>query len=292
VRDKRLAIIASIALLAAVAWCYALIPRNQTLDLAVLDVGEGQCTVIRTAGGRTLVVDCGTSSWRKPEAVGRNLAARYLNTMGVDRIDVAILSHPHADHISGLPALLRLKPAKLVLDIGADYRSPRYREFLAVVKASRARYRRAVRGQVIEIENDTSIEILNPSPNETYTNLNDRSIALRLRYRNVAFLLAGDTGEEAEAMILRSGSKTRAQVLVVGHHGSAGSCTPGWLSAVNPKVAIVSAGRGNKYGHPSPDVLDRLSCLGAKVYRTDRHGAVVVSTDGKRLHVRTFSNAR
>ncbi|MCX8053273.1 MAG: MBL fold metallo-hydrolase, partial [Armatimonadetes bacterium] len=140
-----------VAIATVAIWAYALQPVPPRLELAVLDVGEGLCAVMRTPKGRTMVVDCGTSSWRDDADVGAKLVVPYLQSLGVDIIDVAVLTHPHADHVVGFPGLLELKPAALVLDIGQRSRSPHYRRFLKVVKSCGAKYRIARRGQSIDM---------------------------------------------------------------------------------------------------------------------------------------------
>jgi len=287
-RDRRVLILAVAALAAAVIWASALLARQDLLDLTILDVGEGLCAVVRTPSGKTLVMDCGTTSWRDGESVGEKLVAPYLQSEGVDVIDVAVLSHPHADHISGYAGLLETKPARLVLDIGVRYRSPNYKRFLRAVKDCRARYRIAKRGQSIDLGGGVSVHILSPDPARRYDDLNNRSIALRITYKHVAFLLAADTEGQAEHYELQSHIPVRAQVLQVGHHGAEAATSPVWLSAVRPQVAIISCGRRNEYRHPSLDVIRRLAVAGARVYRTDKDGAVSVTTDGETIRVRKF----
>jgi len=283
-------IIAALALSAAI-WLWALFGNDPGLRVAFLDVGEGLCTIVTTPSGKTLVMDCGTSSWRDTEAVGDKVAAAYLQSQGVDTIDVAVLSHPHADHISGFARLLGCKPARLVLDIGARHASPHYHAFLEAVKSSGATYRIARRGQTIDLADGVTVQVLNPNPSTTYSDLNERSMVLRVVYRDVAFLLAADSGEEAEHAMLGLGGDLRAQVLQVGHHGSAAGTSPEWLAAVRPQVAVISCGRSNGFGHPSRETVDRLRARGIRVYRTDQQGAVTVTTDGETVRIRSVRQA-
>lgn len=132
--------------------------------------------------------------------------------------------------------------------------------------------------------------ILDPSPDVNYKNLNDNSIVMRITYKRVAILLAADAGEAAERDMLDSGLNVRAQVLQVGHHGSHDATSPRWLSAVQPRIAIISCARHSHYGFPSRQVLDRLASRGARIYSTGQYGAVTVSTDGDAIDVRTVRN--
>jgi competence protein ComEC len=287
-RSKGWRIVLVAAVAAAAIWSYAFLSGEHGLAVTFLDVGEGACTVIRTPSGKTIVVDCGTSSWRKPESVGKKLVAPYLQSLGVDTIDVAILTHPHADHVSGYAGLLRAKPARIVIDIGEKHASPHYTAFLKSVELCNATYRVARAGQLIDMGDGVSLRVLNPDPARAESDLNESSIVLRLTYGEAAFLLAADAGDDTERSILAGGAEVASQVLQVGHHGSAGSTSPEWLAAVKPKLAVISCGRRNEYGHPSRETTDRLRAFGVRTYRTDLHGAVEFTTNGKSISVRTF----
>lgn len=287
-RDKRTQVLAVAILIAIAAWTGVLLPARRSLEITFLDVGDGLCTIMRTPSGRTLVMDCGTSSWRDSASIGRKLAVPYLQSLGLDAVDVVVLSHPHSDHDSGLPGLMKLEPARLVLDIGAKRGAPEYKAFLATVRSSHARYRKARRGQVLDLGDGVRAEILNPSPDADFADLNNESMVLRVTYRHAAILLAADAGEAAERAILDSGANVRAQVLQVGHHGSKSATSPQWLAAVRPRIAIISCARYSHYGFPSRQTTTRLSSCGARTYVTGRCGAVTVVTDGSSISVDTF----
>ena len=284
-RDRRFMTLAVAALGAAAIWANAFVTRHPTLDLTFLDVGEGLCIVMRTPQGKTMVMDCGASSWRNAGTVGTKLVAPYLQSQGVDTIDAVVLSHPHSDHDSGLAGLLEVEPARLVIDIGVKEQSGYYRRFLRTVKATRAAYRIAKRGQTIDMGGGVVAQVLSPDPRRKYEDLNDDSIVLRVTYKRAAFLLAADAQTEAEHELLKAHTHLRAQVLQVGHHGSASATSSEWLAAVRPQVAVISCGRRNEYGHPSAEVIRRLSAAGVRIYRTDKDGAVTISTDGDTIRV-------
>lgn len=291
-RDRRILILVTAALITAIVWACALIPRSSTLTITFLDVGDGLSCVVRTPSGKTMVVDCGTSSWRDDRSVGDRLVARYLQRQGVSSIDVAVLTHPHADHVSGYANLLREKPAKLILDSGIPHPSPLYEQFLNAARKSRVPYRIARRGQSLEFGDGVTAQILSPTPDETPADLNNASIVIRLTYRDTAIMLMGDAGEDAEKRILAAGPQVRAQVLQVGHHGSADASSIEWLGAVKPKIAVISCARKSRYGHPSPDVVRRLELMGTKVFITGRDGAVEISTDGTTTNARSHYSPR
>lgn len=292
-RDNRVRVIGIAALAAAALWLSLLVGAPGDLQITFLDVGDGLCTVVRTPAGRTLLMDCGTSSWGDHnEAVGSKLVAPYLQRLGLSSIDVAVLSHPHLDHDVGFPGLLKLEPADLVLDCGAECESPEYKAFLTAVAESDARFRVVRRGEVIDMGDGVRAQVLNPLPSARYLSLNDLSIVLRITYKKVAVLLAADASEAAEHDMLRAGLDVRAQVLQVGHHGSREASSPEWLAAVRPRIAVISCARRSQYHFPSRIVMDRLRACGAKPYVTGRCGAVTISTDGEAIHVDTVRDAQ
>lgn len=275
----------------AVLWLLALSPSTPKLDVTFMDVGEGMCVVVRSPSGRTMVVDCGTSTWRKKGSVGDRLVAPYLQSLGVDDIDVVVLSHPHEDHLSGMPSLLGEKPAHLVLDSGTPERSRDYRRFLWAVKRSHATYRIARPGQRLDLGGGAVAEVLAPNDEPDAHEVNERCIVLRVRYGSTAVLLTADADEDAEEAMLKSRLPLRSQVLQVGHHGSSSSSSPAFLARVRPAIAVISCAQHNSYGHPSPAVVTRLRAMGARVYTTARSGAVEITSDGSSISVRTFGKA-
>lgn len=286
-RDKRVLILGVIAAVALVVWITALLPGPRTMQVTFFDVGDGLCTLIRTPSGRTLIVDCGTSSWRDPSDVGHKLIAPYLQSQGLSSIDALVLSHPHLDHLSGIPGLLRAEPASLVMDAGEEEQSSEYSAFRRAIRNCHARYRKLKCGQTIDMGDGVTAQVIGPPSGADYPNGNDRSVVLRVAFGRVAVLLEADAGEEAETEMVASGAKLRAQVLQVGHHGSALSTSPQWLSAVKPSIAVISCSSHSRYGFPSRKVLDRLASCGARTYTTGRSGAVTITTDGASVRVST-----
>lgn len=292
VRDRRTRLLGIAGIVAITVWMSVLLPGSSQLRVTFLDVGDGLCTIVRTPSGRTLVADCGTSSRRDCASVGPKLVVPYLQSQGLDAIDVAVVSHSHSDHLSGMAGLLKLEPAALVIDCGKKHLSQEYKAFLKAVKCNHSRYRIAQRGQVIDMGDGVKIHILSPAPNALYSDLNDDSTVLRITYKRVAILLAADAGKEAESDMLDAHLNVRAQVLQVGHHGSRYATSPDWLSAVKPRIAVISCARHSRYGFPARQTLDRLSSSSVRTYTTGQSGAVTVSTDGTSISVRTVRSPR
>lgn len=290
-RDKRVLLLAAVAAVALIAWTFVLVPGPRTMQVTFFDVGDGLCALIRTPSGRTLMFDCGTSSWRDPSSVGSKLIAPYLQSQGVSSIDALILSHPHSDHLSGIPGLLRTEPARLVMDAGEEQPSAEYRVFLRAVRTCHAHYRKLRCGQTIDMGDGVIARVVGPVSGSACSDTNDESLVLKVSFGRVGVLLEGDAGAEAEDEMIASGARLGAQVLQVGHHGSARSTSPEWLSAVRPNVAVISCSRHSRYGFPSQKVLDRLSSCGARTYTTGRTGAVTITTDGTNVLVSTIRQA-
>ena len=178
----------------------------------------------------------------------------------------------------------KLRP-NLIIDSGDKEDSASYRHLLAAVRKSGAKYRIAERGQELDLGNGVIMQILDPAATSRDVDPNTHSVVVRVIYGKTAFVFAADADDLTESEILASGHPVRAQVLQVGHHGSRTTSSPEWLAAIHPRIAIISCGRHNLYGHPSPQTLARLASLGARIYRTDTDGAVTVLSDGTTIAV-------
>ena len=204
-------------------------------------------------------------------------------------MDVVALSHAHEDHIGGLPALVSdFRPKELWT--GATPDSPSWRDLRAAAVRQRARIRPLTAPGSFSFGGAT-IDVLAPLPDylPVDTPKNNDSLVLRVRYGRHAFLLCGDVERQIEWGMLDAGESARADVLKVAHHGSRTSSTEEFLSAVAPTFAIVSAGFENSYGHPNPDVLDRLERHRAVILRTDLDGLITIRSDGRRLAVGMYN---
>lgn len=280
------------AAVAVVLWAHALAAAAPAyLVVTFLDVGQGDAIVARAPSGRTMLVDAGGEV--EGHITGYDVGARRvvpaLRRLRVRRIDVVIVSHPHEDHVGGLPAVLENFPVGLVLDGGFEHPAPSYARVRRLIAARHAPYRLARRGQRVDLGAGTAVVILNPAGvfvTGSGSDVNANSIVARLAYGQASVLLTGDIEALTEAMLLSDGDNLRSTVLKVAHHGSATSSTPAFLDAVAPRVAVISVGSPNPFGHPHRATLDGLHAAGAAVYRTDRSGAITLTTDGVRVWVR------
>jgi competence protein ComEC len=197
----------------------------------------------------------------------------------VDRLAALIVSHGDADHLGGAPTVLRQLDPELVLEPGQPLGSRLYLEYLAALDGGGVPWRVARAGDTLVVDS-VVVAVLHPTAPwlERRVEPNENSIVLRVSHGCFDALLVGDIGRPAEHALLEWVGP--AEVLKVGHHGSAGGTTPEWLDAVAPAVAVISVGR-NAYGHPAAPVLRRLARRGIAVWRTDRQGTVTIRSDGR-----------
>jgi competence protein ComEC len=257
------------------------------LELHQLDVGQGDAAAIRTPRGRWVIVDAGGGAPGIDR--GRRTLLPYIRSRGGD-VEGFILSHPHLDHVGGAPAIIgALRPARY-LDGAFAGSTPAYRASLDSAAVHGVQWQRVRPGDSLLVDGVTFRFL---APDSAWTaGLQDANLAstiVRVEYGQVALLLTGDAELEEEEWVLRHtpAEWLRADVLKVGHHGSRTSSGPAFLDAVQPRVALVSVGRGNSYGHPSPDVIAAFERRGSLVLRTDVVGTTVVRSDGTSITVTT-----
>src|SRR5580700_6054503 len=293
---------AAMALLgaAAIIATHPFSPRlaPQRLELTVLDVGQGDSLFLSFPRGRTMLVDGGgelgnfhSGGMRSGIDVGEDVVSPYLWSRGLKKIDVVALTHAHEDHLGGLPAIFEnFRVGEFW--VGRDIQSGAYRQVLAAARAHGVLVRHLKQGDSFSEDNVSGTVLWPDDPSESQAAKNDDSLVLRLTDGAETLLLAGDIERPSERRILAEEQPVKVNFLKVAHHGSKTSTTDPFLSAAHPAFAAISVGRNNLFGHPSPEVTERLEAAGVRVYRTDRDGAITASTDGKSLSVSTFSHNR
>jgi competence protein ComEC len=287
-----------------VVWLVAVHPFRPRLErgrltLTMLDVGQGDSLLVAFPGGRLMLLDSGgrlmfeNGSRSDPTVfiedrpgIGEMAIAPYLWNLGVRRLDYIAATHSDADHIQGFVDIV---PS---FEIGTALRAPPISATDDAFPASldpRARVTTLARGDRLAIDG-VQVDVMAPfrdmlSPRYS---ANDRSLVLKLKYGDIAFLLTGDIEKRTEMRMLEAGDDLRADVLKVAHHGSRTSTTQAFLKAVNPSISLISAGSPSPFGHPHPDVLARLEEGGVQVLRTSACGAITISTDGRSIEHRTY----
>ena len=254
-----------------------------SLTVRFLDIGQGDATLIRSPGGRTMLIDGGNST-----ADADNVIMPALQAWGNDRLNVMVVTHPDQDHIGGLPRVIELAPVDQVVLTGQVHATKIYEKLLTAIRDKKLSAVRARGGMSADFDPALTTTILGPTDDLVKSDdTNDASVVIRMTYGTVSFLFIGDAEETEETVILNSGADVHAQILKVGHHGSRNSTSESWLRAVAPEVGVISVGADNRYGHPHPETLALLSQLGIKAYRTDQQGTITVVTDGTTYKVST-----
>ncbi len=255
-------------------------------ELHMIDVGQGDAIALRTRGGHWVLIDAGRI-WPGGDA-GRRTVVPYIAHRG-GILTAFILTHPHADHVGGAASVLdALRPGSYY-DAAFVSSSVPYDASLQAAKRDRVHWGRVHPGDSLIVD-EATIKFLAPDSvfEASLPDPNNASTVALIRVGEVRFLLMGDAERAEEDWLLENEPDLlSADVLKVGHHGSSTSSTSAFLDAVRPKIALVSVGVGNSYGHPSADVMADLVRRGAQVLRTDRLGTVVVATDGKSIVVRS-----
>jgi len=277
--------IAAMAALATMAVAPALPMRaSHEVEMHVLDVGQGDAILLRTDGGKWILLDAGPA-WRGGDA-GRSTILPYILRRG-GSLEAFVLSHPHTDHVGGAASVLGALHPHAYWDAAFAGGSEGYIASLAAAKKNGIEWHRVHPGDSINVDHVT-VSFL--APDSAWTvGLKDPNLASTIavvRFGAVRFLLVGDAERGEEDWLLEHHrADLRADVLKVGHHGSSTSSSDEFLAAVNPEVAVISVGAHNMYGHPSVDVLAALARVGAEVLRTDEAGTVIIRTDGSHLEI-------
>jgi len=273
-----------LALATVLVWLLILGSPGDRLSVTFLDIGQGDAILIRSPSGHNILVDGGPSGEEITAALGRHLPFwdRHLH--------LVVLTHPDQDHLAGLVTVLERYDVDQVLAPALADDSATFRAWQDAIAERDIPQREAFAGQWLDLGDGATLSVLHP-PRELLPAVDedDNSLVLKASLGDAAFLLTADIGADGEAYLLDNHTDLRAPVLKVAHHGSRTSTSTAFLAAVESLTAVISVGEDNRYGHPSPQTLDRLGSR--PVFRTDRHGDVQITTDGHKLWIKTERDA-
>lgn len=268
----RLSVGIALVLIAASAILWQELHRapDGRLHVHVLDVGQGDATLLVSPSGKHILIDGG------PDLSALEHLGRLLPVWD-RRIELLVLTHPDLDHIASFPEIVRRYDIGGILLTGIQSNAPRYQALLVAMEERGTAVLLADPARDIVFDDGLILDITGPSAKifgKKSKQANDTSIVLRVFFGSAALLFTGDIEEAAERELLASGEPLKADILKVGHHGSRTSSSTGFLLAVRPELAIVSAGRDNSHGHPHPSVIERFYNLGIPVRATNLEGTV------------------
>lgn len=249
---------------------------DETLSVHFIDVGQGDCELVELPDNKYMLIDAGDNG-------AEDAVLSYLDKEGVKKIDYLVATHPHADHIGGMEEVIKK------YDIGEIYMpkeestSITFEKMIDAIDEKNLSIHIAEAGKNIFDYADVRADFL--APQKDYDDLNNVSAVVKLKCEDKSFLFMGDAESRAELDILSGGEDVSCNVLKVGHHGSTTSSSEQFLKKASPEYAVISCGKGNKYGHPHKETLDKLKQIHANVLRTDEMGTIIIKTDGHNLQV-------
>ena len=257
---------------------YAVLTETRTgLKVAFLDVGQGDAIFVEAPNGNQVLIDGGPN-----KTVLRKLAKQmpfYDRT-----IDGIVLTHPHLDHYGGLVDVLDNYKIGFEMDSGNDNpESKGFDIYARKLEEEKAKRIFAKKGMRVNLDEGLYLDILLPVINKKGMSAHDEMVVAKLVYGNNSFLLTGDMEDNLESFLLSFGGSIKSDVLKVGHHGSKTSTSEKFLGLVNPELAIISAGKNNKYGHPHKEVTERLARFEIPMLRTDEKGTIIIKSDGEKI---------
>lgn len=247
------------------------------LKVHFIDVGQADCILLQQ-GNENMLIDAGNND---DEQTIKN----YLQSVGVNQFQYVIGTHPHEDHIGSMDYIMNSFKVGKIYFPKATATTKTFENLVNAVKNKRMQFAEPTPGEIFNL-GQAKCTILAPN-NSDYEDLNNYSIVVKVEFGNNSLLLAGDAEDISEKEMMDKGFNLKADVLKVGHHGSDSSTTREFLNAVNPKYAVISVGKGNDYGHPATDIIQKLHAKGINIYRTDESGTVVATSDGTNITFNT-----
>jgi comEC/rec2 family protein len=249
---------------------------NHNLRFHFIDVGQGDSSLIITPKGNTILIDAGDEAHAKK-------VLSYVREQGIEKLDLVIATHPDADHIGGMDKVIKNFDIGVFAMPDVSAKTNQYKQIQRELKAKKMKAIRLYQGDEVQIDDDLDFEILSPVKGKKYDDTNEYSIVAKIVYKDTSFILMGDATMENEVDIINNVPDIDIDVLKLGHHGSSTSSSDYFITKTSPKIAIISCGKNNKYGHPHQEVMRVLKKHGVTPYRTDEMGDIVITSDGKEI---------
>lgn len=282
-KNKLLILLFSIFLICTLKGCHnsSTSINNDNLQIHFIDVGQGD-SILLTTKDKSLLIDSGPKEARKS-------LISYLKDRNIKNIDYIILTHPHEDHMGGMAKIISTFNVGKIYSPKITSNSKNYEDFINAVKEKNLKINVIKPGESsINLKDNISITFFSPEENyndkSILENINNYSPIIKITYLNNSIILTGDAEKEIEEKVIEKNYSLKADILKVGHHGSSTSTTEDFLNKVNPKIAIISVGKYNEYGHPAKETLDKLKKKNILIYRTDLDGNIVLELDGNKIY--------
>ncbi|OGZ95410.1 MAG: hypothetical protein A2847_01470 [Candidatus Sungbacteria bacterium RIFCSPHIGHO2_01_FULL_50_25] len=276
-RYKKIILLVLAALVAIIWYGVFIYEKKRDPQIIFFDVGQGDAVFIELPNGNQMLVDGGP---------GDSVFAKLGREMPPwDRsIDVLVLTHPHADHLSGLIEVINRYHIGMIVDAGAEYASSEASEWRRTIEKNNIPVVPLLAGDRVVLGGEAFFDVFVPFKNlsgSSPSNIHDASVAGRFSIKGASVLLMGDAEEKIEYRLVFFGYPLDADILKAGHHGSRTSTSEAFLRSVSPRAVVISSGRGNRYGHPHQEVIDRIHSYGATILRTDELGDIRMKFTGQ-----------
>jgi competence protein ComEC len=248
---------------------------ENTMKVSYIDVGQGDSILVQV-NGKNLLIDAGPND-------STDKLMSYLNKQNIKKLDFIVATHPHEDHIGAMDTVIKK------YTIGEFYAPKKmtttktFENMVTALKSKNIKINTAAAGVSLDLGKNVKCEMVAPNGTNYGDNLNNYSAVIKITYGNSKFLFMGDAEKLSEKEILNKNYDISSDVLKLGHHGSSSSSSKAFLDKVSPKIAIISCGKNNDYGHPHKETLEEMKKRNIQVYRTDIDGSIVLISDGKKI---------